>query len=84
MQARGRAYRRHHRQRLEDKARRIFNSWGYEDEDWKINWICRWADNLRKCSCYMCEHEKYSRATQVQENSKALIDGFQDYLDEYT
>jgi len=48
-----RALRRHHRQRMVNKARALFTRWGEDEERVNRN-APKFADNLCWCSCYSC------------------------------
>lgn len=59
----GLANRRHHRQRMRDRARRKLKQWemrrelyrSYEDQLESLNHrVHREADNMKRCSCWMC------------------------------
>lgn len=57
---RTRAYRRAQRQRMMDKARRKLMSWTPDQDDMaevdRHHWlVSTHADNMRKCSCWMCK-----------------------------
>jgi hypothetical protein len=51
---RGKAYRRHHEQRMRQRARksRVLAAWADEGA------VRRWANNMAKCSCFMCSGHK--------------------------
>ncbi len=52
-----RALRRHHRNRMLCKARRIMRLWRIPESFQEQN-IVRLADNLAFCSCWMCQNER--------------------------
>lgn len=79
---RGRAWRRHHRRRMEQRARAKLNITlarsAYRDEI-VDRLACRMADNLKSCSCAACtthwpshrqDVDDFSAQEQVQEASK--------------
>ena len=63
---RGLAYRRHHNERILKRAERMLKSWS-NDNEW-IKWaVCRWADNMAKCSCDMCCNPRKHKILTLQE-----------------
>lgn len=68
---RGLAYRRHHRQRMLERAKRKLRDWG-DDPVWIEQSALRWADNLAKCSCYMCGNPRrhFNELTFQEQRSK--------------
>lgn len=62
----GKASRRHHRNRMIARAKRIMRSWS-NDVTWAEWASCRWADNMKKCSCDMCGNARKLYGPTVQE-----------------
>lgn len=66
-----RAKRRHHRQRMLQKAKRIFNkywSWGVNYSKAELNKKAnKEADNLAICSCFMCQYHEKSLKEKAEE-----------------
>ena len=57
--------RRHHRDRMISRAKRIMRSWG--SSDWVKQAACRWANNMKKCSCDMCRNPRWIEGPTIQE-----------------
>lgn len=51
---RTRADRRHHAQRMSERAKAVLTKLHVPTDPKTIG---RWRDNLRKCSCWMCQRE---------------------------
>ena len=62
---RGIAYRRHHKNRMKDKAVRVA-----KDNGWAEKTCLNCADNLAECSCYMCGNP---RRQKFREKDKLTI-----------
>jgi hypothetical protein len=62
-----RALRRHHRQRMIQRALYISVLWGIDEAD-RREWATRFHDNIRACSCWRCGNpRKYYGQVTVQE-----------------
>ncbi len=61
-----RALRRHHRQRMIARARRIFTFRGHSGEDLERRARLNY-DHLQRCSCWMCGHRRKWNGSTVQE-----------------
>lgn len=56
---RDRAYRRHHRARMEDHARKVLkSSFGIDDPEQVEEMVGHVADNLQVCSCPACGSQR--------------------------
>lgn len=59
-----RALRRHHRARMQKRAKIIYKDWLTACEHWSDNQLKRWVgrlrDNLKICSCSMCGNPRRS------------------------
>lgn len=84
-----RALRRHHRQRMVNRARALFTWWGDTEE--RIRHTApRLADNLVWCSCYSCGNPRrhfgftvYSHRSEIRTPQEIRSDlDLQDQLDE--
>jgi hypothetical protein len=64
MKASKRGLRRHHSARMKAKARRVFAIW---KSDAGPEAIGRFADNLKKCSCWMCGNQRQHHGPRWQE-----------------
>jgi hypothetical protein len=67
-----RAKRRFHKQRKIQQAKEIAKRFYFFDtkgvkEDWVCTWALRNADNLKKCSCYMCGNQRKYLGKTFQE-----------------
>lgn len=63
----GIAKRRHDRGRMISRAKRIMRSWSSSSDSW-VEWAaCRWANNMKKCSCDMCGNPRKLYGPTVQE-----------------
>lgn len=65
-----RALRRHHRARMIHHAMRSYVIGAFDDEGWaeRRTRATYWADNLAKCSCYLCGNpRKFEGRLTVQE-----------------
>lgn len=62
----GLAYRRHHRKRMIARATQIMKTWG-NNSLWIDQTACRWADNMKKCSCDMCCNPRKHVGPTIQE-----------------
>lgn len=61
---RGRAIRRHHKERMKRKAAWV----GRARWDWPDIPVGKYADNIAICSCWMCGNQRrYSKQRTVQE-----------------
>jgi hypothetical protein len=84
-----RALRRHHRQRMVNRARALFARWG-DDEERIRHTAPRLADNLAWCSCYSCGNPRrhlgfsvYSYRDEMRTRQEILSDiDFRDQLRE--
>lgn len=83
------ALRRHHRQRMVNKARALFTRWG-EDEERVTRNAPKFADNLAWCSCYSCGNPRrhfgftvYGHTHSILTRQEAASDlGFAEQLNE--
>lgn len=62
----GKASRRHHRHRMIARAKRMMRSWS-NDRTWADRAAGRWADNMKKCSCWMCRNLRETYGPTLQE-----------------
>lgn len=60
------AYRRHQRERMIARAKQIIKGWGCSS-DWIEQAAPRWADNMKKCSCWMCCNPRRNGELTLQE-----------------
>ena len=67
-----RAYRRHHNARMLRRAKRKLTEWG--GTEWAEIAAARWANNMAKCSCYMCGNPRrhFNQLTFQEQRSKLL------------
>jgi hypothetical protein len=77
MKSSKRALRRHHRQRMIQRALRslVLSSW--DDEETRLQTAIRWHNNLKKCSCWMCGNPRRYEGripTQEQRQLQAALD----------
>ena len=70
---RDRAYRRHHNARMLQRAKRKLSEWN--GPEWAELAASRWADNMAKCSCYMCGNpRRYFNQLTFQEIRSKLLE----------
>ncbi len=62
-----RALRRHHRQRMIQRALRSYVLGWEEDKLLPGARAVRWYNNLKKCSCWMCGHRRKWFGPTIQE-----------------
>lgn len=62
----GIAQRRHDRDRMITRAKHIMRSWS-GDKLWAERAATRWADNMKKCSCWMCRNLREDYGPTLQE-----------------
>lgn len=68
----GRALRRHHRQRMVEKARALFTWWGEDEERIRRN-APRFANNLAWCSCYSCGNPRRHFGFTVYGHTNSIL-----------
>jgi uncharacterized protein (DUF2225 family) len=61
-----RALRRHHRQRMIRRAYRKYVLSTFSPEEMEQA-VCRWADNMAKCACTICNRRRKSQGPNFQE-----------------
>ncbi len=61
-----RALRRHHNKRMRDRTKRMFNRWGHTEKEMD-GVICKWYNNITRCSCYMCGNPRKYGEISFQE-----------------
>ena len=61
-----RALRRHHRQRLIARAMESSVLSNYPEEERRPQAV-RWFNNMQKCACYMCGHQRQKYGPTIQE-----------------
>jgi hypothetical protein len=67
-----RALRRHHRERMLQRAlRSLVLSWPYDDKERRRRAL-RWHNNLKKCSCYMCGNPRRHFGTVTWQERRML------------
>ncbi len=62
----GIAQRRHDRDRMISRAKHMMSAWG-NSREWIDRAACRWADNMKKCSCWMCRNPRKTYGPTMQE-----------------
>lgn len=73
----GLAKRRHHRERMRNRAKRILKLFSPSDE-WIIWAVPRWANNMKKCSCDMCQNLRNQYGPTLQEQRFDQKDRWED------
>jgi hypothetical protein len=72
MKSSKRALRRHHRQRMIQRAlRSLVLSWP-EDEETRLQRALGWYNNLKKCSCWMCGNPRRYGAGPTRQEQRQL------------
>lgn len=59
-----RALRRHHRARMQRRAHKMMQEWGwfsnFSSEEETHRYISRYRDNMAICSCYACRNQRHN------------------------
>lgn len=88
MSKRTRAFRRHHRQRMINRAYRKASQWQWEDPKWMEVYALKNHNNMAVCSCPMCCNPRHnpwlprkeSLTMQEQREYNSLCDGVEEYF----
>lgn len=65
-----RALRRHHAERIYERAVHKYESWGLGEE--KALWLRRLCNNPTVCSCWMCGHQRKWHGVTMQERRSLM------------
>lgn len=80
------AYRRHHRARMENRARKVVSeSWGIDDPiDLELHAV-QVADNLQVCSCPACGSQRRNewapKVERLTMSERKILESFKDQME---
>jgi hypothetical protein len=67
-----RALRRHHKERMKGRFRRIVRDNYTPDSAYMAEYASWYADNIQRCSCLMCGNKRHHEGPTQQERRAAL------------